>query len=152
IRYDAPDRHRQRQFDHVARFPSSIQAHVALLEFDSHGFAVDLERDRLIDFVLEAVEIARDGFVARPAWDAHINHELRVLVRLYGHLDVAVPRVARLLNHLHRAAIVHLDFSRTAYEEIYVKRIALLRVDIAGHGSQETRDVSRTASHAEPGA
>src|SRR5262249_48205441 len=105
VRYDAPDRHRQRPFYPRPPFPSSVQAHVALLELESHGLAVDLERDRLLDIVLEAVEIARDGFVARPAGDANVDRKLPTLVRINGHLDVAVPGVTRLLNHLHRAAI-----------------------------------------------
>ena len=64
---NAPDGHRQRQLDCVARFPIAIQARVALLSLRGSGLPLILRRDRFIDFVLEAVEIAQDGLCSRPA-------------------------------------------------------------------------------------
>ena len=149
---DAAHRHRQRQLNHVAALPDAAQLDVASIHIQCDGLAIDLEHNRLADAIGKAVEVARHGFVARPAGDADVDRQRAGAVGRDGHAHVAGPGVARLLRQAQRAAIVELDRRRACDKEIDVERVALLCVHVAGHGGEEARHVSGAAGDAEPRA
>ena len=146
---DATHRHREREIDHVAALPAAGDRRVAFVERRRRWGLIQLQHDRIVVLVGEAIEVARHRLITGPSWNADLDREVAGPIGRDGHLHGAVPRILRRLNDLH-VAVTERDVRCAACKQIDVERRALLCVEIAGHRREEARDVTRAARDAEP--
>src|SRR6202034_2983546 len=107
---------------------------------------------RFVGTVNESVQIARNRLVPRPTGHTNINGKFRAGIRVERYFDLTIPGIARFLGDFDGASVVQFDLGLVCREEIHVKSIALLRIQIAGDRRHETSDIARTTGATKPRA
>ena len=99
--------------------------------------------------------IAGEGVAARPAGHPHVQLECVRLFRRHLDADDAAPGVFGALADRHRHVLKPgIDIPDGGFarrEQVDVHRVAQLRVDVPGQGSEKTRHVRRAAGAGKPG-
>ena len=104
----------------VALLPLALQRQIAVIrEQEWYGDAIDGDGVAWALVVRIGVEVAGDGVVAYPSWDANLQGKLAhgVLVDTDGHL--ALPRVVRLLAQGH-LFVADLQSSAVCQEQVHI--------------------------------
>src|SRR5205814_489393 len=142
VGFDAPDRHRQLQFNGIALLPRTPQTHVAVDRSNWKALTIHTELYLFPRFIRELVEVARHHLVPRPAGNSQLDGEPGFFDWAHPQMNLSPPRITGALCQLDFGSIGQFDFGSACHEKVHEDRVGLLSVNVPGNRRHEARDIA----------